>query len=419
MSSNIDISKDKASQENKSLYEEESYDKESNIESINKIKQYILSKKDEPVNLIKFDEAMLKEKNFILTDNAKERLSKLLNYIRLGIPVLLEGPSGTSKTLSVEIACSILKKKLKRFNLSQETRIQDLLGSYVGDQNSFAGIKIVDGGFIEAFRDGYPLLLDEINLAPKDVLQSIQEALDSKILSIEIPGKLLQEIKAHPDFTLIATQNPNKGLFYGKRKDLGLKFLSRFQVIEFPDLYDELDEIAEGLGIRFGYLKEVCESREEKEENEKKKRIVQDFVNFHKIWSKNKIIEDDVQIFTVREIAAVMKALSDGMDPIETILIIYGARYIKEKKEKMISILKMKESSFENFKYPIWKIPKNFPDCYPSPSLCEAISSILFSFENGRHAIITGKSGCGKTKLARWIAKYYETTKNNYNSDES
>ena len=271
MSSNIDISKDKASQENKSLYEEESYDKESNIESINKIKQYILSKKDEPVNLIKFDEAMLKEKNFILTDNAKERLSKLLNYIRLGIPVLLEGPSGTSKTLSVEIACSILKKKLKRFNLSQETRIQDLLGSYVGDQNSFAGIKIVDGGFIEAFRDGYPLLLDEINLAPKDVLQSIEEALDSKILSIEIPGKPLQEIKAHPDFTLIATQNPNKGLFYGKRKDLGLKFLSRFQVIEFPDLYDELDEIAEGLGIRFGYLKEVCESREEKEENEKKK----------------------------------------------------------------------------------------------------------------------------------------------------
>ena len=91
-------------------------------------------------------------------------------------------------------------------------------------------------------------------MASKEVLQCIEESLDSKILSIEISGKPLQEIKAHPDFTLIATQNPNKGLFSGKRQDLGLKFLSRFQVIEFPELFDELNEIAEGLGKRFGYL---------------------------------------------------------------------------------------------------------------------------------------------------------------------
>lgn len=71
------------------------------------------------------------------------------------------------------------------------------------------------------------MLLDEINLASKEVLQCIEESLDSKILSIEISGKPLQEIRAHPDFTLIATQNPNKGLFSGKRQDLGIKFLSR------------------------------------------------------------------------------------------------------------------------------------------------------------------------------------------------
>lgn len=49
--------------------------------------------------------------------------------------------------------------------------------------------------FIESFRDGFPLLLDEINLDSKEVLQCIEELLDSRILSIEIP---LQEIKAHP-----------------------------------------------------------------------------------------------------------------------------------------------------------------------------------------------------------------------------
>ena len=74
----------------------------------------------------------------------------------------------------------------------------------------------------------------------------------------------------------------------------------------------------------------------------KKKNIIKDIVNFHKEWSKNKIIDDDVQTFTVREIAAVMKALGDGRDPFETMLIIYGARYLKEKKEKMIKILRKK-----------------------------------------------------------------------------
>ena len=37
--------------------------------------------------------------NYILTDKAKERLNKLYTYISNGIPVLLEGETGTSKTL--------------------------------------------------------------------------------------------------------------------------------------------------------------------------------------------------------------------------------------------------------------------------------------------------------------------------------
>ena len=298
-----------------SLYKRTNFNDENEDDKINEIKKKVLIKKDDPVKMISLNEDDLKKRNFILTKNAKERLSKLYNYIRLGIPVLLEGPTGTSKTLSVEIICSILeeeeklkpvderkKRTLKRFNLSQETKTQDLLGTYIGDQNSFAGIKSVDGPFIEAFRDGYPLLLDEINLASKEVLQCIEESLDSKILSIEISGKPLQEIKAHPDFTLIATQNPNKGLFSGKRQDLGLKFLSRFQVIEFPELFDELNEIAEGLGKRFGYLSD----EEKSPENEKKKKIIEDIVknddkSMKKSSTKSKSKESDVSWFKIWE----------------------------------------------------------------------------------------------------------------------
>ena len=135
--------------EYQSLYKRTNFIDESQDDKINEIKKVILQKKDEPVKNISLNEEELKKKNFILTDKAKERLSKLFNYIRLGVPVLLEGPTGTSKTLSVEIICSILeeeeklKRTLKSFNLSQETKTQDLLGTYIGDQNSFAGIKSV------------------------------------------------------------------------------------------------------------------------------------------------------------------------------------------------------------------------------------------------------------------------------------
>ena len=41
--------------------------------------------------------------------------------------------------------------------------------------------------------------------------------------------------KKNKDFALVATQNPNKGNFAGKRQELGLEFLSIFQKIYFPD----------------------------------------------------------------------------------------------------------------------------------------------------------------------------------------
>ena len=42
-------------------------------------------------------EAFLKKKNFILSEQAKKRLSLLNHYISKGINVILEGPTGTSK----------------------------------------------------------------------------------------------------------------------------------------------------------------------------------------------------------------------------------------------------------------------------------------------------------------------------------
>ena len=64
------------------------------------------------------DEILLENYNYILTEKAKERLDKLYTYISNGIPVLLEGETGTSKTLSSEIICKYIFEMRNKDNPS-------------------------------------------------------------------------------------------------------------------------------------------------------------------------------------------------------------------------------------------------------------------------------------------------------------
>ncbi|KAH0788412.1 hypothetical protein GPJ56_007667 [Histomonas meleagridis] len=98
---------------------------------------------------IDLNEEELIKQNFIFTQGAKERLSKLYDCLSVGIPV--ECSTETSKTLSAEVVCKLMNKELIRFNLSSETKTCDLLGRYVGETNSWAGIIVKPGHFYKHF----------------------------------------------------------------------------------------------------------------------------------------------------------------------------------------------------------------------------------------------------------------------------
>ena len=234
------------------------------------------------------------------------------------------------------------------------------MGTFVGDNNTLSELKFQKGLFVEAFEEGYCLLLDEINLASKEVHQCIEDAIDSKVLSFQNNGEVIP-IKMHPNFCLIATQNPNKGKFAGKRQELGIKFLSKSTIIEFPGFTEEeLLEIANGLAEGFGYYKE-------KKDLDKRKKIT---------------------------------------------------RYLSNLKKELITTLKKKES-FKNATELIYKIPQDFHNYLPTKSLSQAIESILFFFKNERNVIISGKQGTSKTSLALWIGEYFEKINKHYNINES
>lgn len=83
-----------------------------------------------------------------------------------------------------------------------------------------------------AMRRGEWIILDELNLAPSEVLEALNRLLDdNRQLFITETG---QTVTAHPRFMLFATQNP-PGL-YGGRKVLSRAFRNRFIELHFDEI---------------------------------------------------------------------------------------------------------------------------------------------------------------------------------------
>lgn len=177
--------------------------------------------------------------NYVLTKSVREHLRNLSCAVLIKrYPVLLQGPTSSGKTSLVQYLAAITGHEFVRINNHEHTDLQEYLGSYVTDANG----KLVfqEGVLVKAVRNGYWIVLDELNLAPSDVLEALNRLLDDN-RELFVP-ELQETIPAHPDFMLFATQNPPT--LYGGRKMLSRAFRNRFveiHVDEIPE--DELSTI--------------------------------------------------------------------------------------------------------------------------------------------------------------------------------
>nr|XP_030123445.3 midasin isoform X1 [Taeniopygia guttata] len=171
------------------------------------------------------------DESYVLTPSVKLNLKDIVRVVSAGThPVLIQGETSVGKTSLIRWLAAATGNHCVRINNHEHTDIQEYIGCYTSDASGKLVFK--EGILIDAMRKGYWIILDELNLAPTDVLEALNRLLDD---NRELFITETQEVvKAHPRFMLFATQNP-PGL-YGGRKVLSRAFRNRFVELHFDEL---------------------------------------------------------------------------------------------------------------------------------------------------------------------------------------
>ena len=166
-------------------------------------------------------------------------LQKILNR-NIFFPVMISGPTGVAKTMTVEEVCSSLNRELFRVNITIESDEDSLMGGF----RLKNGDTVFDKGpVIRAMERGAILLLDEIDLGSPSKMMCLQSILEGKGYLIKRTGEY---VRPAAGFNIIGTcntkgQGDESGLF-NATQILNEAMLDRFHIMfeaKFPNEDDE------------------------------------------------------------------------------------------------------------------------------------------------------------------------------------
>ena len=145
-------------------------------------------------------------------------------------PVLLQGHTSVGKTSLITYLARITGNRCVRVNNHEHTDIQEYIGSYTSTTSGKLVFKL--GVLAEAMVAGSWIILDELNLAPTDVLEALNRVPNDN-RELFIP-ETQDTIVAAPGFRVFGTQYPP--VQYGGRKLLSRAFRNRFLELHFDQL---------------------------------------------------------------------------------------------------------------------------------------------------------------------------------------
>lgn len=348
--------------------------------------------------------------NYILTGSVQENLKDLSRVISIGkLPVLLQGPTSAGKTSLIDYVAKRSGNYCLRINNHEHTDLQEYIGTYTADVTGKLSFK--EGVLVQAMKNGFWIILDELNLAPSDILEALNRVLDDN-RELFIP-ETQELIKAHPNFMLFATQNP-PGL-YGGRKTLSRAFKNRFIELHFSEIpKPELEIILEKRClIPKSYAQKMVKTMSELQVNRKSA-------------AKSSFTLRDLFRWGNRYTFANSELMKDNRYDWNQHLVDEGYLVLSSKVRNVSEVEIIEDALFANFRKKI--SIENLFDLHEDTSkvtksllqqICNhpKFNNIVWTLNMRRMAILTGKAlefnepvllvgqtGCGKTTICQILA---------------
>lgn len=372
-------------------------------------KQYVKftnqsKKKDEQRQYWLFQgrEPVVENENYIITPYVERNL---LNLVRATstrrFPILIQGPTSAGKTSMIEYLANYTGNKFVRINNHEHTDLQEYLGTYVSGADG--KLRFQEGILVQAMRQGHWIVLDELNLAPTDVLEALNRLLDDN-RELLIP-ETQEVVRPHENFILFATQNP-PGL-YGGRKVLSRAFRNRFLELHYDDIPE--DE-----------LEYILQKRSRNTSPPDCRRIVSVYKELSRLRQTSRLFEQKDSFATLRDLFRWALREAESREEIAAHGFMLLAERVRDQEERM-AVKEVIEKVFKVTVDPqqLYSIrtpelrsfgqQQNSQGVVWTQAMRRLYVLVSRALKNNEPVLLVGETGCGKTTVCQLLAEALKT----------
>ncbi|KAF7549141.1 hypothetical protein G7046_g8442 [Stylonectria norvegica] len=349
--------------------------------------------------LFQGEQTPIERDDYIITPYVERNL---LNLVRATstrrFPILIQGPTSSGKTSMIEYLANFTGNKFVRINNHEHTDLQEYLGTYISGPDG--KLRFQEGILVQAMRQGHWIVLDELNLAPTDVLEALNRLLDDN-RELLIP-ETQEVVRPHENFILFATQNP-PGL-YGGRKVLSRAFRNRFLELHFDDIPE--DE-----------LEFILQQRSRNTSPPDCKRIVTVYKELSRLRQTSRLFEQKDSFATLRDLFRWALREAETRQEIAAHGFMLLAERVRNEEERVAvrevieTVFKVKIDPQELYSATTAPELKRFTQLQNSQDVVWTHAMrrlyVLVSraLRNNEPVLLVGETGCGKTTVCQLLAE--------------